>query len=202
MMADDDNVLSDDAKWFIQMAAVYITLAFVLFRSWEKRKGRAQDAVTMNGLRWQAQRLAVREKSGLTEFEIQELQDNAAKARKALEIIERGYGTYQCPWQEDGHKCLVANELVKKLDSRDKILEHVKEAYEEEDKKIRRRIYKRKNPKATEMDTSRGPSETTPANSVPVGVPMAHPIPPTDPARTKDSSLYDTSSDETRLLIF
>ncbi len=70
MMTDDGNILSDDAKWFIQMAAVYVTLAFVFFRSWEKRDGRAQDAVTMNGLRWKAQRLAVREKSNLTEFEI------------------------------------------------------------------------------------------------------------------------------------
>ena len=200
MMADDDNVLSDDAKWFIQMAAVYITLAFVLFRSWEKRKGRAQDAVTMNGLRWQAQRLAVREKSGLTEFEIQELQDNAAKARKALEIIERGYGTYQCPWQEDGHTCLVANKSVAKLDSREAILEHVKEAYEEEDKQIRRRIHKRQNPKATEMHTSRRLSETTSANSVPVAVPVEVPV--ADPAGTKDRLLPDTSSDETRLLIF
>ena len=200
-MTDDGNILSDDAKWFIQMAAVYVTLAFVFFRSWEKRDGRAQDAVTMNGLRWKAQRLAVRENGNLTEFEIQDLQNNADKARKALEIIERGYGTYQCPWQEDGRKCPVEGASVSEFKGRDAILEHVKKAYEAEDLKIRQRIEERrtKTPSAPP-----GQAEVQPAVPIgPVVTPNKTAVTGQLPGNQGNKNESDFAlHEDTRLLIF
>ena len=99
--------LSDNEKFAIQMVPVFITLLFLFFSVWESRRGRARDNVTVNDLRWRAQRLSVRESTGLTELEISKLQDNAEKARKAMELLKHGKGPHMCPWAENGQICPV-----------------------------------------------------------------------------------------------
>lgn len=209
-MADDSNILSDDTKWFIQMAAVYVTLAFVFFRSWEKRSGRAQDAVTVNELRWKAQRLSVREKYQYTESEIQELQDNADNAREGIEILKMGYGTHVCPWHKDGKGCPLNNsdwEELEKGDDYATIEKHFIKAYEERDKIIRGKIAKRKKKEKEarrireEAEQNKGGnrnkgSAVTPAASAP-------PQPPPESAPPLPLPGYTPlKPEETRLLIF
>ena len=204
LMADDSNILSDDTKWFIQMAAVYVTLAFVFFRSWEKRSGRAQDAVTVNELRWKAQRLSVREKYEYTESEIQELQDNADNAREGIEILKMGYGTHVCPWHKDGKGCPLNKNDWKNLDDYEKIEQHFIEAYKEQDKIIRGKIaLRKKNEKKAKriqeeaaMKAKQNKGGATSSNDTTASAP---PLPPPESASSESTPL---KPEETRLLIF
>ena len=96
-----DNVLSDDAKWFIQIAAIWITLIVVLLRFWNRQPGGVFDNVSVNYKRWAAQHTSIRIKSDYTEYELLEIEKNAENLRKAYRLIQTSDGPTPCPWGRD-----------------------------------------------------------------------------------------------------
>jgi len=90
-------ILSDDAKWWVQITAILITLAIVAYRLWEKRKGRAQDGVTVNLRRWTSQRMSNVLRNDYSEWDMIKLEENSQHMRDAYKLLNKA-GKHRCPW--------------------------------------------------------------------------------------------------------
>ena len=127
------TALSDNTKWYFQIGPIYLTLAIVAYRIWEKRRGRAQDGVSVNQKRWTAQRMGnmLRNDDNYTEWDMIKLEENSQNRRDAYAMIHQP-GTYRCPW---GKTCPavvngLTNEYIQQANTDDFTPEqHIKYAY-------------------------------------------------------------------------
>jgi len=97
-MSESDNLLSDDAKWFIRTFAVFGTLIFIIWRLGIKIKV-MRDGVNVNDKRFSNGRMKIRHTDHYNEFELIELDKNAWRAREAMQVVDGG--PYECPWDDE-----------------------------------------------------------------------------------------------------